>query len=348
MSSDPATVLVTGANGYLALHVIEQVLKRGYNVCGTVRSKKTADKVRTKFPADYGTRATTATIEDLTKTELFRDVFQGNIVGTIHVASPVHGHVKDNVRDMLEPAIKGVTGMLDAIKTYGSLSFKRVVHTSSIGAMLDTSKDPRIGYIYNESDWNPLTFEEAASLEDRGVLYIAGKAPSPRAPWAWMEYHKPNFDLSCLNPSVVFGPHLEQVNSLEDVNSTSKIMWVQLMDAREIPSLQWAGAIDVRDAAAMLAVALDTPAAGGERFLLAQHFDWQSAADVAREVLPEDAKRRIPVGTPRTGMSDATARLYQVDGTKAVRMLGIKYRPMPETVEDILKQFLAVEGKTKI
>ncbi|KAF4847748.1 putative uncharacterized oxidoreductase [Colletotrichum siamense] len=343
MSDNPGTVLITGANGYLGLHVIDQALKRGYNVRGTVRSQKAADKVRATFPNDYGSRLTTIFIEDLTKPELFHDAFDQTTIGVVHVASPVHGHVEDNVRDMLDPAIKGATGILEASKLYGGSALKRVVHVSSLAAMLDNSKDPRIGYVYDESDWNPTTFEEAASLKDRASLYLASKALSEKAVWAWMKDNQTNFDLSCLNPALVLGPHLEEIDNLDEITSTSKLLW-QLVDAKEMPELQWAGVVDVRDTAAMLVAAVDTPAAGGQRFLLGHHFDWQTAADTVREALPE-VKNRVPVGRPGTGKTRALENLYQVDGNKIVEVLGVEYRPLQATVKDTLQQFLEIESR---
>lgn len=38
------TVLVTGASGYIASHVIKELLERGYHVIGTVRSVANKDK----------------------------------------------------------------------------------------------------------------------------------------------------------------------------------------------------------------------------------------------------------------------------------------------------------------
>ncbi|KAF9870239.1 nad dependent epimerase [Colletotrichum karsti] len=346
MYSDRKSILVTGANGYLALHVIKEALSKGYDVRGTVRSQKAADKVRATFPADYGARLATTFVEDLTKPDNFRDAFDNNTVGVIHVASPVHGHVEDNVRDMLDPAIKGAVGIMKASKLYAGPSFQRVVHTSSFAAMLDVSKDPRVGYVYDESDWNPTTFEEAATIQDHVALYVASKALSEKAVWDWVKDNKPDFDIACLNPATVFGPHLEPLKNLDEVTSTSKLLW-NLVDAKEIPKLLWAGAIDVRDTAAMLVAALKTPAAGGQRFLLAHHFDWQTAADVAREQLSEEIAERIPVGIPGTGKAWALDSLYQVNGRKAVDVLGIEYRPVSETVKDTLEQFFEVERSTR-
>ena len=38
------TVLVTGATGYIASHVISQLLEKGYKVLGTVRSLDNKEK----------------------------------------------------------------------------------------------------------------------------------------------------------------------------------------------------------------------------------------------------------------------------------------------------------------
>ena len=42
--SQKGTVLVTGASGYIASHVIKELLHRGYKVIGTVRSIANKDK----------------------------------------------------------------------------------------------------------------------------------------------------------------------------------------------------------------------------------------------------------------------------------------------------------------
>ncbi|GKT46024.1 NADPH-dependent methylglyoxal reductase GRE2 [Colletotrichum spaethianum] len=341
-SSTSQTIVITGANGYLALHVINQLLEKGYSVRGTVRSPKADEKVRATFPNQYGTRLTTVFVEDLTKPELFRDAFDDNTVGALHLASPVHGHVEDNVRDMLDPAVKGATSILDASKLYAGPAFRRVVHLSSIAAMLDDKKGLRPGYTYTDSDWNPVTFEEAVALKDHAPLYIASKGLSERAVWAWMAEHKPKFDLACVNPTMVIGPHLEAIDSLDEVTSTAKFLW-QLVDATEIPPLPWAGCVDVRDTAAMTVAAFEKPEAGGQRLLLAHHFDWQTATDIAREELPEEVRGRFPMGRPGTGRSEALEHIYQLDGSKAAKVLGVEYRPLSESVKETLEQFLAAE-----
>ncbi|KAF4459660.1 NAD dependent epimerase dehydratase [Fusarium albosuccineum] len=130
------------------------------------------------------------------------------------------------------------------------------------------------------------------------------------------------------------------------LHSTASLLW-NLVDAPEVPPLDFAGVIDVRDAALMVVAAIDKPEASGKRFLLAAHFDWQSAADAVRQGLPEEARMRIPLGKPGSGKEEALKNLYTVDGSKAVEALGVKYRPLGETVNDTLKQFLGVEARER-
>lgn len=86
----------------------------------------------------------------------------------LHTASPFHFNVQDPVADFLDPAIKGTTGILKAIKSYAP-SVKRVVITSSFAAIINPKKHPKV---YSEKDWNPVTWEEAM---DHANVYRASK-----------------------------------------------------------------------------------------------------------------------------------------------------------------------------
>lgn len=43
--TDNDLILVTGASGYIACHIVKQLLEKGYKVRGTVRSTKNEQKV---------------------------------------------------------------------------------------------------------------------------------------------------------------------------------------------------------------------------------------------------------------------------------------------------------------
>ena len=74
----------------------------------------------------------------------------------VHTASPYHLSVEDPVKDFLDPAIKGTTGILKSIKAYAP-TVKRVVITSSSAAILQLGNHPDV---YDESVWADMTWED--------------------------------------------------------------------------------------------------------------------------------------------------------------------------------------------
>lgn len=70
------TVLVTGASGFIAAHVVEAFLKKGYNVRGTVRSEKTAEEVR-KTHSKYAQQLSFAIVPDMAAANAFDEAVKG-------------------------------------------------------------------------------------------------------------------------------------------------------------------------------------------------------------------------------------------------------------------------------
>lgn len=64
LSGKGKTVLVTGAGGFIAAHVLNAFLSRGYHVRATVRSASSAEKVR-KTHNKYADLLDFATVEDI-------------------------------------------------------------------------------------------------------------------------------------------------------------------------------------------------------------------------------------------------------------------------------------------
>ncbi|KAL7929854.1 hypothetical protein V8C35DRAFT_330981 [Trichoderma chlorosporum] len=333
------TLLVTGANGFVALHVIKQALDRGYNVRGTVRSVSTAGKVRCIF-ADYGNQFTVSIVPALNKKELYAPAFTGTtkpVTGVINVAAPFSLKVDDVVTELLNPAVECALSVLEATRLYGH-DVRRVVNTSSFACILDLSQGYRPGYTYTEKDWNPMTRSEATTA-DNATAYCASKALAEKAMWDWVEAQKPSFSLTSINPPWIFGPHISPITDLEHLNESSEVLW-HLIGAKEVPPTDFAGFADVRLVATAHLNAFERPEAAGERFICGQHFDYQSAVDSLRESLPQ-LQSRLPVGTPGAGK---TQDIYQLDGSKAERVLGIEYIPMEVTMRDCFAQFLEAEA----
>ena len=59
-------VLVTGANGYIAVWIVKSLLEAGFAVRGTVRSESKAAHIRQLFKP-FGNRFESVIVEDMTK-----------------------------------------------------------------------------------------------------------------------------------------------------------------------------------------------------------------------------------------------------------------------------------------
>ena len=137
------TVLVTGPNGFIGLHVLHHCLKRNWNIIAPVRSDKAVTRIKSIFPAETSSsQITIVKIPGITKFEFFKPAFEAaTITAVINTASPIVYDVDDVAADILDPAIHSATAILEAAAAYGGESVKRVVHVSSGGAVMD----PRLG-----------------------------------------------------------------------------------------------------------------------------------------------------------------------------------------------------------
>ncbi|KAM0263930.1 hypothetical protein ACHAQJ_000965 [Trichoderma viride] len=338
------TLIVTGANGYVALHVIKEAISRGYKVIGTVRSSSAADKVLAALP-HASSQLELVYMTDMTKAESFEKAFaKYPVKAVLNVASPLISQPKNVELDFLEPAINSGVAILEAARRYGGPFFQRVVHVGSFAACLDFSRGDAPGKTYTPADWNPITYKESVEGGE-ATGYIGSKVLAEKRMWSWMRDEKPNYDMAVVNPSVIFGPSLGPVD-LDNLNVSTKMLW-ELVCPSPNPSpynsMHVGSWVDVRDVASALLAAVQVPEAGDERFLVVNRCHWQLIRDEARRALPE-LHRRIDPGEPGSWKA-ARETTYDVDGTKAERILGIKYRHLDDCLRDTYSQLLEVEGK---
>jgi nucleoside-diphosphate-sugar epimerase len=86
----------------------------------------------------------------------------------IHTASPYHFNIQDPIKDFLDPAIKGTTGILKSVKAHAP-TVKRVVVTSSSATILNPLNHAKV---YDETIWGTTTWEQAM---DPRLAYRASK-----------------------------------------------------------------------------------------------------------------------------------------------------------------------------
>lgn len=200
---------------------------------------------------------------------------------------------------MLIPAIEGTKNLLASVAAHAPQA-KRVVITSSFAAMVDFSKGLWPGHTYNEADWNETTYDYAKTA-DAIVCYCTSKALAENAAWKFMSEQKPHFDLTVLNPPMVFGPAAHVV-SLSAMNTSAWDIHRFLSgELEDVPDTGFWGFVDVRDLATAHVRALEVLEAGNERFFIVSgRYSYQKTADVLRasSLIAEADKKLVPIGKP--------------------------------------------------
>jgi len=334
------TVLITGGSGFVAAEVLKAFLSRGYNVRTTVRSQATAEKVK-KSHSKYLDQLSFAIVPDV-QTPGGHDEAVKGVDGVIHTASPFVMSVEDNERDLLNPAVKGTTSVLESVQKYAP-NVKRVVITSSFASILDLSKGNWPGHVYTEADWNPITYAEAAAKETPGpVAYCASKTFAERAAFEFVEKNKPNFTVSTICPPMVYGPAAQTIDDLSHLNTSSADIY-RLINGSEktVPETSFFAWVDVRDVGEAHARAYELPEAAGQRyFMVSGQYTYQQICDIISKNFPEK-RDLIPEGQPGAPFPN----VYGVDNSKAKRELGMTFRSLEESIVDMVKEFIETEKK---
>jgi len=240
-------VFVTGASGFIAKHIVRELLAQDYDVRASVRSDKRKAELQGLFP---DTALEFATL-DLTRDDGWQDALRGCDV-LIHTASPFPLTEPNDPQDLIRPAVDGTLRAMRAARDAG---ISRVILTSSCAAIYKQADKPKMQQS-DETCWT--------SPDDPSVgAYEASKTLAEKAAWDFVADH-PEIALTTINPGAVFGPPMDARfgSSLELVEQlmTGKVPMAPPMDMV---------AVDVRDVARMHVAAIDLEATKGERFAAA-------------------------------------------------------------------------------
>ncbi|KIN07192.1 hypothetical protein OIDMADRAFT_99439 [Oidiodendron maius Zn] len=331
----PETILVTGASGYVASHVIRQFLEAGYKVRGTVRNEASAEKVRHAH-AQYADNLSFSYVKDMSVPGAFNEAVQG-IDGIIHTASPFILDAKDYEKELFTPAVNGTLFILQAAKAHAP-GVRRIVITSSFASVLDVTKGLRPGYVYTETNWNPMTVEETHAAGP-SPAYLVSKTLAEKAAFDFVEKEKPGFSIATVTPPMVYGPLLETYDSMEKLNTSSMDIYRLFNGSlKEVPDTAFWAYIDVRDLARAHYLAYTTPAAANQRYLTAaRNFSYQILCDMIRAKYPE-----LVATTPEGRANQPLPDVYRLDTSKAKKELGLEYRSLEETLFDAVDTFLTM------
>ncbi|KAF8610163.1 ketoreductase [Ceratobasidium sp. AG-I] len=334
-------ILLTGANGFIGVQIARALLQRGHKVVGAVREESKATRLRQLFPNEVANSFLSfGIVPDITQPGAFDSVLTDGkpFDAVIHAGSPLSFSVKDVEQDLYRPAVEGTIGILKSIKE-NAPSVKRVVITSSFAAVVDRSKGWRPDYVYSDKDWNPTSREDG--LREQRIGYGVSKTLAEKAAWDFVEAEKPEFTLTTLCPPFVLGP-AEQVTNVDRLNESTGMIYAAFVGKAAVPMSGYVW-VDVRDIALAHVLAIESPAAANQRYLVAAgKYAPQQVIDYIWKTYPvRAAEKGISKGSP--GKLWPEGGVFTVDMEKSAKDLGIKYRSLEETLRDTFTRLEELE-----
>ena len=228
------TVLITGATGFLGVHLVRELVDAGYQVRALVRDP---DAAASRLPPE----ATLARGDILDAASLEAAVAGCDAV--LHCAGKVSRDPEDAI-ELHRLNVEGTQHLLAAARAAG---VRRFVHASTSGT-IGISRDPE--HVASEADAPPVQLINRWPYY-RSKLYAEREA---------LRHNDEEMEVVVVNPSLLLGPGDLHGSSTEDV--------VRFLEER-VPVSPAGGYsfVDARDAASGMRLALErgTP---GERYLL--------------------------------------------------------------------------------
>ncbi len=256
-------VLVTGITGYIGQHCAAELLRQGYEVVGTIRSRSKADTTRSAIARAADVENLSFAEADLLSDKGWSEAMKG-CTYVLHVASPFLMAEPKDENELIAPAVEGTRRVIGAAQLAG---VKRLVLTSSTFAIIAGKESGQ----YGPGDWSDTDANIGA--------YAKSKTLAERA--AWESAKGGNMELTVINPGAVFGPSLGAKIDGQSVAMMTKMITGKIP---MIPDMAM-GMVDVRDVAKLHVAAMTAKGAAGKRFIActAEPVEMATVAQVLRE-----------------------------------------------------------------
>ena len=189
------TVLITGANGFIASHIIELLLTTtNYNVRASVRNIQDTSKVAHLVTFPNARRRLRLFEADILEQGSFDNAMK-DVQVVFHVAAPYFLTSDDPYRDLVEPLETGTFNVLTSATK--SERVHTIVLTSSMRAIADRPREKE----FTEDDWN-----NDSNLKRNPYFY--SKLKAERSAWDFYERSTKlmgvaPFRLVTINPAMV-------------------------------------------------------------------------------------------------------------------------------------------------
>lgn len=335
-------VMVTGATGYVAGWIVKRLLDEGFTVHAPVRNPENAASLKYLNAIAAQSKGTIKYFKADLLVEGSYDEAMKDCELIFHTASPFINTVKDPQRDLLDPALIGTKNVLASVNR--TQSVHRVVLTSSCAAIIGDAVDC-LTYpdgIATEKQWN-LT----STLDHQPYSY--SKTVAERAAWE-INQKQAHWDLVVINPSLVIGPGISPHSTSESFNLIRQIGDGNMkMGAPEF----YIGVVDVRDLADAHFNAGFYPQANGRHIISADETSFLDLSVMLQKKYGNQypfPKKTLPkfivwlmaplAGLKRKMISRNVGYHWRVDHTKSISDLGVRYRPIEESIVDFFQQMI--------
>lgn len=338
-----APVLVTGATGYVAGWIVKRLLDAGVTVHAAVR--------------DPGNPARVGHLEEMAAAAPGRlRLFKSDLLApgsyaeamagcryVFHTASPFITKVKDPRKELIEPAVSGTRNVLEEASRTPSV--RRVVLTSSTAAIYTDAAECAAapGGQLTEAVWNT-----TASLEYQPYSY--SKTLAEQEAWKIAEGQS-QWDLVVVNPSLVIGPATSTSPTSESFGVVRQFGDGTMATGAPRFGL---GVVDVRDLAQAQLAAAFTPSAQGRHIVstpgttlydLGQTLVEKFGAKypIPKRVMPKFLAwlfGPLLSDVSRTYLARNIGHPFRIDNGKSIRELGVIYRPVRESMEEMFQQMI--------
>ncbi|KAK9364388.1 hypothetical protein V1509DRAFT_650661 [Lipomyces kononenkoae] len=311
-----SNVLLTGATEFIAVHILEELLSKGYSVRAAIRSDGKSKFLREQFPTS---KLSFAIVPDIAVPGAFDDAVK-DMDYIVHTASPFKAIVEDNLKDLLLPALNGT---------------QEVVITSSFAAVFSGPLNLRGQKTYTEEDWNDISWDEALKSDGR-VAYRASKKFAEMAVWDFVKSNKAPFSVTVLNPPLVWGPMKQEV-SLSTLNTSNSYIYNLMQNTVNLDPSYIFGFVDVRDLAIAHVAALGNPKAENQRIIVSGGlYTYAALIGVMQKYRAQGEAYSVGPDDSDDWCMEANEN-GGIDSSKAKEILGIFFRPFKDTIVDTVR-----------
>lgn len=337
-------VTVTGGTGYIASWIVKDLLEQGHDVRITVRDIKKTEKYQHLLDLEGKSKGRLTVFQaDLLDDGSFDKAVKGADY-VMHTASPFFlDDGGDTQKKLVDPAVKGTKNLLNSVNK--TTTVKRVVLTSSIAAIYGDNREMSEKKLraFDESIWN-----ETSSLTRNA--YSFSKTMAERTAWE-MEKKQNRWDLVTIHPGFVMGPSLTKRVDSTSINTLFRILKGNLKTGA--PNLEFLFS-DVRDISKGHILAAFTSKANGRYIVANESGNLLTVGKIIEKAYP--GKYKVPqnlipkfliwllapvIGFTRKYVADNVGFSIEVDNSRSLADLNMKYYSLEETILDHVEQILS-------